>query len=174
MAWLGVLVLAAWLSRHAAYALYPYPYTAVVRANARAAGLDPLLVLAVMRTESRFRPDVVSSEGAVGLMQVTPSTANWIADQGRWPAATPNRLPEPAYNIALGAWYLGHLRRYFGGRLVPAIAAYNAGPGPVTDWLDSHTWDGLLDSAQRIPFPETRRFVQRVSGAYAVYRLLYR
>jgi soluble lytic murein transglycosylase len=173
---LGLLALLglAVLAYRAAYALYPCPYRGLVVAAARADGLDPRLVYAVMRVESRFDPNAVSRDGAVGLMQLTPGTAAWVA--GRRGAArpvSPQLLRDPAFNIAAGSWYLAYLCASFGGRLPPAVAAYNAGRTPVADWLHAGLWDATLGGAAAIPFPETRVFVQRVLGAYAVYRLLY-
>ena len=173
LALLGLL-LAAVAVHQALYMLYPYPYRAAVAAAAADNGLDPRLVLAVMRVESRFDPDAVSHDGAVGLMQLTPSTAAWVAGQRR--QRTPFReidLRDPAYNIAAGGWYLAYLRGSFGGRIIPAIAAYNAGRTPVDNWLKTGRWDASHAGAFAIPFPETRVFVQRVLGAYQMYRLLY-
>jgi soluble lytic murein transglycosylase len=168
----AVLLAAAFGARSLTYALYPFPYQVAVRVAARRAGIDPRLVLAVMRTESRFRPDAVSRRGAVGLMQLTPATAAWAARAAGLPPPA-GRLPDPAYNIALGTWYLAHLRHLFGGRLVPALAAYNAGPGPVDRWLLSGRWRGTAADSDRIPYAETRAFVQRVLGTWSVYRWLY-
>jgi soluble lytic murein transglycosylase len=169
-----VVVAVALAALRAAYALYPFPYRATVLTTAAATGLDPRLLLAVMRVESGFRPQAVSRDGAVGLMQITPATAAWIARQ-RGLAAPPSAatLRDPAYNIETGAWYLAYLCRRFGGRLAPAVAAYNAGGAPVEAWLRSGTWDATAAGSGAIPFPETRRFVQRVLTTYAVYRLLY-
>ncbi len=158
----------------AAYALYPYPYQGVVRAAAASHGLDPRLLLAVMRSESRFRPDVVSRAGAVGLMQVTPETAAWIAHRRGPVVAGAAPLTDPAYNIATGAWYLAYLRQRFPGRMPAALAAYNAGLTPVEAWLRRGVWDGTAAGAHTIPYAETRVFVQRVLASYAMYRLLYR
>ncbi len=160
----------------AAYALYPYPYRAAVRAAAAAGGLDPRLLLAVMRTESRFRPNIVSRAGAVGLMQITPATALWI-DRRRQRVGSGGGLPpltDPAYNIATGAWYLAYLRQRFSGRTPAALAAYNAGLTPVEAWLRRGVWNGTAAGAHTIPYPETRVFVQRALASYAMYRLLYR
>ncbi len=156
------------------YALYPYPYRAEVAAASSSTGVQPLLLLAVMRTESRFRSGAVSAKGAIGLLQLTPATAAWVARQrGLRTAFGRSDLLDPAYNISAGAWYLGYLLRLFGGRLPPAVAAYNAGPTPVTEWLRGGTWNGTGAEAEAIPFPETRLFVRRVLGAYAVYGRLY-
>ena len=163
------LLYAAW---HGAYALYPFPYRAAVQGAAAAGGIDPRLVLALMRVESKFGAQAVSRDGAIGLMQVTPPTGAWIAAQ-RGGAFSPGALRDPAYNIAAGTWYLAYLRGTFDGRITPAIAAYNAGARPVQAWIASGAWDATLSGASSIPYPETRLFVQRVLGTYAVYRLLY-
>lgn len=174
---LPLLALAAllWAGHAVVYALYPAPFAAQVASAARANATPPLLLLALMRTESRFRPEAVSAKGAVGLLQLTPATGAWVAAQRGLPAPfRPLQLRDPAYNIDSGAWYLAYLRRRFGGRLAPALAAYNAGPTPVAAWLAGGTWDGSQARASAIPYPETRLFVQRVLTSYAVYRVLYR
>jgi len=170
----ALLILGALGAHRAAYALYPFPYRSQVLAAAAQSGLDPRLLLAVMRVESHFQPDAVSRAGAVGLMQLTVPTAIWVAGQRGLPAgAAPGRLRDPAYNLAAGAWYLAYLRGSFGGRLVPAVAAYNAGRTPVQAWLQAGAWNATLAGAAAIPYPETRLFVERVLTAYGIYRLLY-
>lgn len=156
------------------YGLFPFPYRPQVLVAAHQSALDPRLLLAVARAESRFRPDVVSRRGAVGLMQLTPPTAAWIASQ-RLPLApfTPSALRDPAYNLSAGAWYLGRLLQDFAGRLPVALAAYNAGPTAVHGWLAAGAWNGTLIDVARVPFPETREFVRRVMANYIVYRTLY-
>lgn len=170
----ALCALALWAGLHGLYALYPFPYRGAVLAAARADGVDPRLLLAVMRTESRFQPRAVSRAGAIGLMQLTPETAAWVAERRRLPGPfRPTDLYRPSYNIAAGSWYLAHLQAAFAGRAAAAVAAYNAGGTPVATWLGSGLWDGSLGTADVIPYPETRLFVARVLGAYAVYRLLY-
>ncbi len=161
---------AGWL---AAVRLFPLHYDDLIAAEARRNGLDPLLLAAVIRVESGFRPDALSSVGARGLMQVVPETGAWAARQMGWPDFHPERLFDPAVNIPIGAWYLASLRREFGGRLPAALAAYNGGRQNVRLWLDSGRWDGGAASVDAIPFPETRHFVRRVLLNYRVYRWLY-
>jgi soluble lytic murein transglycosylase len=170
---LGALALLFLGARAAAYAAFPFPYRPAVLRAAAESGLDPRLVLAVMRVESRFRPDAVSPAGAVGLMQVTPPTGAWIAGQRGEAGFSPALLRRPEYNVAAGSWYLAHLIRTFGGRLPPAVAAYNAGTGAVEGWLQSGRWDASAAGASAIPYPETRLFVQRVLATYGIYRALY-
>ena len=169
-----LLLLALGLAYRGVYALYGLPYRPEVLGAAASNGVNPLLLVSVMRVESKFDPTAVSRDGAIGLLQLTPATAAWVAGQRGSPV--PFRggdLYDPAYNIAAGAWYLAHLAQAFGGRWAPAVAAYSAGPTPVALWLRTGTWDGSRADADAIPFPETRLFVQRVLGAYAIYRVLY-
>src|SRR5690606_24055372 len=125
--------------------LYPFPFRAGVERAAADAGLDPYLVAAVAKVESGFNPRAVSPKGARGLMQVMPDTGAWVARQIGWERYHPDLLFEPEISLRIGAWYLAHLRRAFDGRLVPALAADNAGRGNVGRWLASGLWDGSLE-----------------------------
>ncbi|MBX5464688.1 MAG: lytic transglycosylase domain-containing protein [Clostridia bacterium] len=152
--------------------LYPWPYRSEVESAARAEGVSPYLVAAVIRAESGFRPQSVSHRGAVGLMQVMPETGLWAAEQMGLGAITPAQLEEPGLSIRIGTWYLAQLEREFGS--VPAaLAAYNAGRSNVERWLRQGVWDGTAEEAARIPFPETRRFVEKVLRDAAWYQRIY-
>ena len=142
--------------------LYPVAYTAQLIAFAEERALDPALVAAVVRCESRFEARAVSPRGAVGLMQIMPDTGAWIAQQLGIPDFDTGRLAEPALNLRLGTWYLRHLLDRF-GNADDALTAYNAGPGNAERWAD-----GSGD-----PFPETRAYVARVSRSIPVYRLYF-
>lgn len=163
----------AFLARSLLFALYPFPYRQTIVDVARANGVSPYLVAAVIRAESRFRPNVVSDKGAVGLMQLLPDTSAWAAERMGMTHFTPADLTKPETNIAIGTWYLAELQREFGGNLVAALAAYNGGRKNVHDWLNSGRWDGKADDLEGIPFGETRAFVKRVSANYHVYYWLY-
>jgi soluble lytic murein transglycosylase len=103
--------------------------------EARAAGLDPLLVVAVIEVESAFRPGAVSPAGAIGLMQVMPATGAWLAARaGRPERGEGPHLLEPEWNVALGVRYLSLLIRQF-GRVDEALVAYNAGPARAREVL---------------------------------------
>ena len=139
---------------------------------------DPVeraLVLALVRQESNFRPDAISSAGARGLMQIMPGTAHETARNLRI-GFSRNRLTEdPSYNIRLGRAYLANMLRNFDGSYVLAIAAYNAGPYTVRRWLREHgdPQDGdVIDWIETLPYPETRNYIQRVLEALQVYRAL--
>jgi soluble lytic murein transglycosylase len=138
--------------------LYPVERMDLVRAEAAAAGLDPALVCSVVRAESRFHANAVSPHGAVGLMQLMPDTAGWIAL--RLGLTAPD-LYDPETNLRFGTWYLRYLiDRY--GRVDLALAAYNAGPTRVDQWV----------AAGQAAFAETSAFVRRVLRAAPVYRAM--
>lgn len=154
--------------------VYPYPYREVIEKHASQYGVDPLLVAAVIRTESKFRPDAVSPKGALGLMQIMPSTAAWIAPNIGVAELTEEMILDPDMNVRLGAWYLSSLSQEFNGRLDVMVAAYNGGRGQVSRWLAEGVWSGEYENRSDIPFPETRLFVQKVRSAYNNYSRLYR
>jgi soluble lytic murein transglycosylase len=146
----------------------PFPYAGTIRQEADRQGVDPYLVAAVVRVESGFRPTVRSNRGAVGLMQILPSTASWVAEK----SGIQGNLNDPAVNIAVGTWYLGYLLRRYGGNLRLALAAYNSGPRVVDEWIRQGLFSPA-DPPSRIPYPETRVFVTRVTWFYQLYRLVY-
>lgn len=150
---------------------FPLEHADAVRAAAQRNDLDPALVAAVIYTESRFDEGVRSSRGAVGLMQVLPSTATEIARKSGGVTFVAADLGTPRINILYGCFYLRHLLERFDGSLVEALAAYNAGAATVEEWLaDSST--GRLVAAD-IPYEETRSYVERVLRLRAIYRHVY-
>ena len=139
---------------------YPLRYAQYVRVHARENHLDPALLAAVIYQESKFRSDAQSGSGAIGLMQLTPSTAHGIAIRTGGAGFRTDDLYNPEINIRYGAWYLANLfDKYHSETLV--LAAYNAGQGNVDGWL-AHD--------QSIQFPETVAYVQRVEHLQRVYR----
>ncbi len=147
----------------------PLQHAPLIFSSAAREHVSPWLVAAVIRTESGFRPDVVSRRGAVGLMQVLPGTAVWIRGRA---GIRGGGLTDPATNIALGTWYLSYLLSRYGGDQTLALAAYNGGPHVVDDWLKA----GLLTRASppaAIPYPETRAFVTRVLWLQRAYGTVY-
>lgn len=153
--------------------LYPVPFKPAVERSAQEWGLDPFLLVAVMKVESSFNPRAQSAKGARGLMQIMPETGAWIARELGIEPFHPDDLFEPEVNLRIGAWYLTYLIRRFDGRLALALAAYNGGQGNVKRWLDSMRWDGEEESVNDIPYGETRRFVLRVLRTYRIYQAAY-
>lgn len=136
---------------------------------------EPALIHALIRQESSFHTAAVSRAGAQGLMQLMPGTAKAVAAKLKLPFA-PTRLQEGEYNMQLGQAYLGEVLNGFSGSYVLSIAAYNAGPARVRQWLremgDPRSGKiDVLDWIEQVPFTETRTYIQRVLEALQVYRL---
>jgi len=149
-----------------------YPLIDVPRQDAP----EPALTLAVIRQESGFDEAARSRVGALGLMQLMPATARSVARGLKIPYGRGRLTVDPDYNMRLGSRYLKAQIDRFGGEYVLALAAYNAGPHRVERWLkergDPRTSDvDMVDWIERIPFAETRNYVQRVLEAMQVYRL---
>ena len=152
------------------YILYPNKYIDIAKKSAEEYDVSPYLVMAVIKAESGFDSTVVSNKGAQGLMQIMPETAQWCTDMM---GITKADLFEPEHNIKMGTWYLHYLIERFGGRVDVALAAYNAGPGKVAEWLenDEYSHDGV--ELNKIPYPETERYVQNVLKYYEKYEEMY-
>ncbi len=151
--------------------MYPRPYQSFVNVVEQQHDLPPHLLYAVMRQESAFQPDVVSPARAIGLMQVIPPTGK-AAAQELGIEYRPELMVSPPYNIQLGAFYLGKMLRRFGGQPALAAASYNAGPGAVSQWLESGEALPLDVFVGRIPYRETRLYVNLVMGNLAHYAYL--
>ncbi|HEX9117483.1 MAG TPA: transglycosylase SLT domain-containing protein [Anaerolineae bacterium] len=151
---------------------YPKAYSATVQAQTAQFAVDPLLVWAVMRAESRFEPEALSYAGARGLLQVMPDTQSWIAEQ-LGEDIPPGAAYTPEANIHLGTWYLHYLLKLFGGDVELAIAAYNGGPGSVGNWIKDPRVKNRDDLIRWIGFGQTREYLERVGINYLVYQALY-
>lgn len=154
-------------------AAYPDTYRDTVLAAADEYDVSPSLIFAVIHTESGFRPDVVSTAGAVGLMQVTEDTLEWAVMRTRGDATlTANDLADPGVNIRTGTCVLMLLSEMFeNGDTV--LAAYNAGMGHVQEWLADSRYSSDGTTLTAIPFEETDRYVDKVRHAQKVYQRLY-
>jgi len=143
---------------------YPYAWRDEMRDAAQRRGIDPYLVAAVVREESSYYPRAVSRAGARGLMQLMPATARLMAP--------PGDLDDPGFNIELGTRFLAGLIREFNDPRL-AIAAYNAGPKNVRQWMSTRRTDDLEAFVEQIPFDETRLYVKRVVLSWDEYRRIY-
>lgn len=131
--------------------------------------VDPLLLAALSREESRFDPNIRSYVGATGLAQLMPTTADWVRKQV--PEAT-GPLTDPNTNLLLGSWYLAYTHRTFNGNSMHAVAAYNGGPGSVARW--KRQFGGDPDEfVEAITYTETRLYVKKVFSSYWNYVRLY-
>ena len=152
--------------------LYPLNYHTTVETYCAEYGLDSYLVMALIRTESNFDPDAVSTAGAIGLAQIMPDTGQWLSEKMGMEPYSEDMLYIPDTSIQMCCYYLNLLiERY--GNLDTALAAYNAGMGTVSDWLKDPNCsdDGL--TLYYIPYQETRNYVQRINDSYGIYRNLY-
>ena len=150
----------------------PLKHDDIIRQQARDKGLDPALIAAVIYEESRFR-DQTSHAGARGLMQITPDTADFIARRTGGYRFREEDLATPQINIAYGAYYLRYLIDHYGGSETLAVAAYNAGLGNVDRWVANAGGASQFKSAEHIPFPETRAYVDNVLERRGEYRANY-
>jgi soluble lytic murein transglycosylase len=139
---------------------YPRPFDPQVEAAARDTGLPGDWLYAVLRTESLYDPRAVSKAGALGLLQLMLPTARAVAQRAGLPAPARDDLFRPDVNIPIGAHYLRELQAGFHERFVVTLAAYNAGPNRVPDWLPRETTDAEI-WIENIPYNETRSYVQR-------------
>jgi soluble lytic murein transglycosylase len=131
--------------------------------------LNPYLVASIIREESMYDPKAISMAGAVGLMQVMPETGRWVAAQLGLKGFEPDQLFDLDLNIKLGSWYLAHLFEQFKGNLVFTIAAYNAGPDAVTEWIQRGDFQDMDEFIEQIPYSETRLYVKKVLRSYYEY-----
>lgn len=148
---------------------HPRRFQSAFNTAGRAQGLDPALLLAVARQESRFTPAVHSAVGAVGLLQLMPDTAAELAGASTSAA----ELQRPERNAALGARYLRQLLDQWQGNPFLSVASYNAGPGAVQGWLGSGHPDPLREPelwTEAIPYPETRLYTKKVLGNLHTYQ----
>ena len=150
----------------------PLADTAVIREQAAAKHLDPALIAAVIYAETKFEPST-SSAGALGLMQLLPETANFIARKSGGIRFTTADLSTPAINVAYGSWYLRYLLDHYEDNEMLAIAAYNGGLANVDSWVAKARGEGRSLSISDIPFPETQEYVRRVLAAQREYRAAY-
>ena len=170
---LAVLVARAPVERGIREITLPLRHEDVIRQQAQEKGLDPALIAAVIFQESKFE-DRTSSAGALGMMQLLPDTAHFIATKTGGVRFTTSDLSTPQINIAYGSWYLRYMIDRYGGNKTLAIAAYNAGEHNVDNWVARAGGPQNFDASRDIPFPETRGYVASVLDHEKQYRKHYR
>ncbi len=153
--------------------LFPLPYKDEVFVNARERGLDPWDVAALIRQESEFNPGARSRANAYGLMQLRPATGRMLGKHEGMRAVPTSLLLNPGVSIKLGTEYLRQQLASWDGDLFRTLAAYNAGPGRVHQWLMSSNYREPAEFVESIPFTETREYVQAVFRNADIYRELY-
>lgn len=152
---------------------FPAPYRTEILWAARRRKVDPRFVLALMRQESSFRPDVRSSAAARGLLQLTIDTANKYKVAAGYPNVQPEDLYDPKINITIALEEIADHQKQFGGLYEAIAASYNGGDDNAARWL-SHTnpkEPGIF--ASEVGFTETKDYVFKVMTNYRIYKQLY-
>lgn len=175
---LAVLLVAAlfllrWSRINFLKTMYPRTYSEIVVKEAKRNGLDPNFVYAVIRAESNFDSEAKSKAGALGLMQLTPATFEWLQKREEASPVLPeDDLYKPEINIRYGCRFLSLLLQTYPVRRT-ALCAYNAGMGTVNQWLKRGEISKDGKSLDAIPYPETRNYADTVELYYQRYRDLY-
>lgn len=153
--------------------IYPLGYREEIVEYSEKQDIDPFLVASIIRTESNFYNEAVSKKDAKGLMQITPTTAEWISNEINEVNFTEDDLFDPKTNIKFGTWYLNRIGTNYDD-LDIILSCYNAGSGNVSEWLKDKelSSDGL--KLDKIPFKETDEYVKKVKSNKKIYKLLYK
>lgn len=153
--------------------VYPFRYREQVEEYSARYRVDKFLAVSVMKVESNFTEGAISKSGAVGLMQIMPETAHWIAYNLDEEPPTLNQLHDCDTNIKYGIWYLAELEDEFFDNDILTLAAYNAGRGNVRHWMEQGGWKKNFDDIDSIPYPETKSYVKKVLACREKYYELY-
>lgn len=153
--------------------LYPLGWKDSLQARAERHGLDPFLVAALIRQESEFHPAAKSGAGALGLMQIMPSTGRGLFRNLGIPGFSARKLTVPDISIRLGTFHLKQVIARFDGEVERALAGYNAGESRVVQWMRLGPFEEPAEFVETIPFSETRGYVQSVMRNRAMYERIY-
>lgn len=151
---------------------YPIKYQNFIKESCKIHNVEESLVFAVIRAESKFQENAKSSAGAIGLMQITPETFNWLQRRTEQSSFEKNLLTDPKVNIEYGTYFLSILQKKYSDEKV-ILSAYNAGMGTVDKWLKTpeYSLDGKI--LKSIPYPETENYVKKVLSYQKMYKKLY-
>lgn len=153
--------------------VFSRPHRSFVEKYAKEYGLEESLVYGVMFVESRFDENAVSSKGARGLMQISAITGKWGAEVLKMEDFTEEDLFDAQTNIKIGCWYLAVLNKQYENNQDTVIAAYNAGSGNVSRWLDDENYSSDGENLCEIPFGETEKYVRKVNIVKKIYEFIY-
>jgi tetratricopeptide (TPR) repeat protein len=156
--------------------VYPWAYAGIINEAAHKNAVDPYLVHALIREESRYFSMALSRSNAIGLMQLLPGTAYGVAKRIGISLSSKDDIFIPENNIKMGTNYLAYTLGRFDGQAMLAVASYNGGPNAVKHWVDQFHAKGLSDwdiFVENIPFRETRDYVRKVFGSYWTYEMIY-
>lgn len=151
---------------------YPLSYEEQIKKYSKEFDIDPILVASLICRESKYRVKAKSAAGARGLMQIMPDTGEWIAKQLKVDYKLED-LYDPDVNVRFGCWYLEYCLDKFDGRTDEALAAYNAGPGKVNEWLGDSRYSSDKKTLSAIPYEETKTYVEVINANYDKYKKYY-
>jgi len=170
---IGVLYLLSVIAPGILKHMYPMKYEDIISRYTAEYKLDLYLIAAIIKVESNYNITAKSHKGAIGLMQIKPSTGQWIGKQIGIEGFTEEMLYDPEINIKMGCWYINYLLKYYNGNKQLVLAAYNGGLGNVNKWLKDEACSDDGITLKNIPFEETRRYVEKVNRAYNIYKKVY-
>ena len=153
--------------------LYPLHYEHLVEKYAEQYEVEPALIYAMILEESRYRTDAISWAGAIGLMQIMPSTGKEIARQLNIRRFRSSMLKDPEVNIRMGTKYIGYLNSIFDDNAMLVSGAYNGGPGRMKRWLESKNIKDIDEFVEKITIRETRLHIKKVINSYDNYVEIY-
>ena len=166
------------IARGLPFEAHAFPTVGLPRYTPIGPQVDPAVAYSIARQESAFNPRAVSSANALGLMQVLPTTAKMVAKKNGVAFDQKRLLNDPVYNVQIGAAELGNALESYRGSYILTFASYNAGPGRVREWIGRYgdprePHIDPIDWVERIPFSETRNYVQRILENMQVYRVRF-
>ncbi len=153
--------------------LFPTSYSEYVERYSEEYQIDKYVIYSVIKAESGFNPNNCSHTGAMGLMQVMPETGSWAAMTMGLNGFYYEKLYEPETNIHIGCWYLRYLLDIYDGSLANALAAYNAGMGNVSKWLEDPQYSSDGVTLDKIPYSETEKYVEKTFKYMEKYEKYY-
>lgn len=154
--------------------IYPQEYREYVYIYSEKNGIDPLLTFAIMKAESNFKTNAYSSSGAIGLMQLMPSTAEEVAEEIEEELIVKEALYNPEKNIMIGTCYFANLMEKYDDNMLLSLAAYNAGIGKVDEWIKKGVIKEDGSDIENIPYKETNHYVRKIVRDYKIYKNLYK
>lgn len=162
-----ILIIGIYLFLCLGYFLYPIKYKDSIYQYATEFNVKKEVIASVINAESKFDEDAISYRGAIGLMQIMPKTAQWLAEKLNIEYSE-ELLFEPDYNIKLGTYYVSYLQDKF-SNLQVVLCAYNAGEGVVKEWLNNEEYSNNGETLDYIPYEETRNYVKKVMSNIKIY-----
>lgn len=151
--------------------IYKTNYIDIVSEECQKYNIDKYEILSIIKAESNFKADAVSSKNAIGLMQLTIDTANWCAGKIGMENISGSDLYVPETNIKLGVYYFSYLYQRYND-FDTALAAYNAGMGNVDKWLEDRQYSDDGVTIKNTPYKETNRYITKINNNLKIYKFL--